>query len=267
MESSRRVSPVTLQRHMQVSEISIPSADVSFTNHVGKEAFITVLSDGNLQLEVMKQDPLNIGATLSHAIKIDSYEQSLVCQGTLVTDQDESRAKCRSRNVYAVSDQQDPNEALTLRRHVEELQQVPEQVAKGIAVLAAGPWSHCATQLDAAAPVGTAQGATGKKSASKGVAKAQGASCEKFGHGVWVDAKTPRPTHAGFVSSWATGPRIATSVRNRLPWMEPASRPFLVNLCPQLGYVSQLRSKEAHPLFAGQWMWQKCNWKEPGSEH
>jgi len=45
------------------------SADVALTNHVGKEAFTTALSDGNLQQQVMKREPLNIEAALSHAIE------------------------------------------------------------------------------------------------------------------------------------------------------------------------------------------------------
>jgi len=96
---------------MQVSDLAYPSADVALTNHVGKEAFITVLSDGNLQLEVMK---LNIEAALSHAIKVQLYEQSLMCQGTLVTDQGEGRAKRWPCNVYAMSDQQDSSDSVAL---------------------------------------------------------------------------------------------------------------------------------------------------------
>jgi len=82
-----------------------------------------------------------------------------------------------------VSDQQDPNEAVALCKHVEELQEVLEQVTKGIAALAAGPSGGRATESDAAASVGPLQGAAGKKSASKGVARALGASRGKFGHG------------------------------------------------------------------------------------
>jgi len=48
-------------------------------HHVGKEAPITVLSDRNLQLEVMKRVPLNIETACNHAIKVDAYEQSLAC--------------------------------------------------------------------------------------------------------------------------------------------------------------------------------------------
>ena len=50
--------------------------------HIGKEAFIAALSDGKLQLEVMKQDPQHVEAVLSYAIKLEAFEQSLASQGT-----------------------------------------------------------------------------------------------------------------------------------------------------------------------------------------
>ena len=98
--------------------LAYPSAGVTLTNHVYKEAFITALSDGHLQLEVMKREPVNIEAAVSCAIKVEAYEQSLVCQGTLATDK--SRVKCRSCNVYAVSDQSDAGENAILRKHIDE---------------------------------------------------------------------------------------------------------------------------------------------------
>jgi len=55
-------------------------ADVALTNHVCKEAFVIALSDGNLYLEVMKREPPNIDANLSHMIKIEAHEQSLLSQ-------------------------------------------------------------------------------------------------------------------------------------------------------------------------------------------
>ena len=94
--------------------LAYPSAEAPLVNHVGKEAFITVPSDGNLQLEVMKCVPLNIEATFCHAINIEAYEQSLACLGTLITDQNEGREKLQSHSVCC--------EAVTLWRHVEELQ-------------------------------------------------------------------------------------------------------------------------------------------------
>jgi len=77
-----------------------PSAEPSLINHVGKEALITALSDGNFQLEVMMHEPLNVEAAFSYALKVKAYEQLLACQSTLVTDQDQGRAKHRSCHVY-----------------------------------------------------------------------------------------------------------------------------------------------------------------------
>jgi len=87
-------------------------------NHVGKEAFVTALSDSNLQLEVMKREPPFIEAAISHTIKVETYEQSLVSQATLVADQDEGRTECRPRNVYAVMDKQELNDNVALQRCV-----------------------------------------------------------------------------------------------------------------------------------------------------
>jgi len=130
-------------------------------------------------VEVKKVEPPNVEATLSHAIKVEALEQSLACQGTLVTDQDDGRAELQSL-VCAVSDQLDSREA-ALHERVDELQEALEQATKGIVALAAGPWSGLAFQSDAAASVGSAQGATGKKSASRGAIKAQGAGQGKPG--------------------------------------------------------------------------------------
>jgi len=118
--------------------LSYPSADVALTSHVDKEAFIIALSDWNLQLEVMKWEPLNIEAALSHAIKVVAYEES-------VTDHDDGQAKCQPRNVYTVMDQLDSSDNVTLRRHVEKVQEALEQATQGIAALTAGPWSGCTT--------------------------------------------------------------------------------------------------------------------------
>jgi len=57
-------------------------------SHVGKEAFIAALSDSQLQLEVMKQQPQNVDAALSHAIKYEAFEQSMASQGGVVNHND-----------------------------------------------------------------------------------------------------------------------------------------------------------------------------------
>jgi len=57
------------------------------SNHVGKEAVITALNNGHLQLEVMKCKLVNIKAALRCTIKLEAYEQSLVHTGTLTSDE------------------------------------------------------------------------------------------------------------------------------------------------------------------------------------
>jgi len=57
--------------------LAYPSAEASLVSHVGKEEFIAALSDGRLQLEVMKREPQNVKAELSHTIKVEVFEQSL----------------------------------------------------------------------------------------------------------------------------------------------------------------------------------------------
>ena len=105
-------------RHLSVSEFAYPSAEASLIAHVSKEAFIAAVtvSDGNLQLEVMKCKPPNVDAMLSHAIKVEAFEQSLACQGTFVTDQDDGQAKCWSPVVCVVLNQSDSSETVALHR-------------------------------------------------------------------------------------------------------------------------------------------------------
>jgi len=43
--------------------------------HVSNETFIVALNDS--KLKVMKQEPQNVEAALSHAIKLEAFEQSL----------------------------------------------------------------------------------------------------------------------------------------------------------------------------------------------
>jgi len=64
--------------------LAYPSAKTSLVTHVGKETFIAALTDGKLQLEVMKPEPQNVEAALSHAIKFEAFEQLLTSQGAMV---------------------------------------------------------------------------------------------------------------------------------------------------------------------------------------
>ena len=55
--------------------LAYSSAEASLISHVGNEAFITALSGGNLQLEVMKQELSHVEAALSHAIQVYCQSQ------------------------------------------------------------------------------------------------------------------------------------------------------------------------------------------------
>jgi len=81
-----------------------PSADISLTTYVAKEAFITALNDNKLQIEVMKKEPCNIQEALSHAIKLEAFEQSLLLNNHNSDDIDDSCSRQRPKNVYTVID-------------------------------------------------------------------------------------------------------------------------------------------------------------------
>ena len=85
----------------------------------------------------MKREPQNVEAALSHTIKLESFEQSLSCKGTLI-NHDNGCSKRRSQTVYAVAELSDASENAVFCKPVDELQQVLVQVTKGIAALAAG---------------------------------------------------------------------------------------------------------------------------------
>ena len=84
--------------------LAYPSADISPTTYVAKEAFITVLSDNKLQIEVMKKEPRNIEEALSHAIKLEAFEQSLLLTScNSAGDSDEGHSRWRPKHVISVS--------------------------------------------------------------------------------------------------------------------------------------------------------------------
>jgi len=78
-----------------------------------RRPLIAALSNGKLQFEVMKHELQNVGAALSHAIKLEAYEQSLSAHGSVV-DRDDGRAKCRSHAVCAAVDLSEAGESIPL---------------------------------------------------------------------------------------------------------------------------------------------------------
>ena len=138
--TSGRDTPARLPGDQKVVSLAYPSEETRFTDHVGKEAFIRVLNDGPLQMEVMKGEPSNLETALNYATKYEAYEHSLISQGTLskssayASSSDDDRPKHRSRAVNAV---QDTGNDTAPQLSVGELQNLLAQATKGIAAQAA----------------------------------------------------------------------------------------------------------------------------------
>jgi len=92
LHARRRAPRQSLQQLYQdicrLVTFAYPSAKALLVTRVGKEAFIAVLSDGKIPLEVMKQEPQNVEATLSHTIKLQVFEHSLASQGAMFDHND-----------------------------------------------------------------------------------------------------------------------------------------------------------------------------------
>jgi len=99
--------------------MAYPDTNVALTTHVAKEAFLATLNDAQLQLEVMKREPQNVEQALSHAIKLEAYEQSLNVQSGTVADAGGSRLKRWPRDVCAVGDCSEAEETAALRKRVD----------------------------------------------------------------------------------------------------------------------------------------------------
>ena len=134
--------------------LAYPSADALLVTHVCKEAFIAAVSDGKLQLEVMKQEPQNVEAALSHTIKLEAFEQLLACQGAMVNHND-GCATCQLCSVCAVTGLSEVGETAALHKLIGDLWSAPAQVTRGMAALAEGLWSGHTTPSEVASSVGS----------------------------------------------------------------------------------------------------------------
>jgi len=128
LHARRRALEKSLQQLYQdicrLVTIAYPYAEALLVTHVGKEAFIAALSDGKLQLEAMKRELQDVEAGLSHAIKLDAFEQSLACRGrpTLV-DEDDGRVECQPRTLCTVAELSDVRKTAALHEQVVEMQE------------------------------------------------------------------------------------------------------------------------------------------------
>jgi len=120
--------------------LAYPSAEALLVTHVGKEAFIAVLSDGKLQLEVMKQELQIVEATLSYTIKSEAFEQSLTPQSAMA-DHNDGHAACWLCSVSMVAGPSEAGETAILCKLIRDLQNALAQATKVMAAMANGLWS------------------------------------------------------------------------------------------------------------------------------
>jgi len=109
--------------------LAYTSAEALLVTHVGKEAFIAVLSDCKLQLQVMKQEPQNVEAALSHSIRLEAFEQLLASQGGMV-DHNDGRTTCRSCSVCTVAGLLLAGKTATLCKLIGDLQDALAQATR-----------------------------------------------------------------------------------------------------------------------------------------
>ena len=124
--------------------LAYPSPEALLVTHVGKEAFIAVLSDGKLQLEVMKQEPQNMEAALSHTIKFEAFEQSLASQGAMV-NRNNGGATRRLCSLCALAGPSQADETAALHQLIGNL-----HATRVMAAVANGLWSDHTTPLKTA---------------------------------------------------------------------------------------------------------------------
>ena len=117
--------------------LAYPGAGPQLVTHVTLEAFLLGLNDPALQLEVMKSEPPNVEVALSHANKVEAYEQSLACTSTRVASAGHYSDR-RHRNAYAVLDREGSGQAPDLHDKVDELSVALGRVTENMTALVAG---------------------------------------------------------------------------------------------------------------------------------
>ena len=142
LHARRRAPGESLQQLYQdicrLVTLAYPSAEALLVTHVGKEAFIAVVNDGKLQLDVMKQEPQNVEGALSHAIKLRRL----------------SRTTCWPCTVCAVTGLSEADENAAVHELIEDLNTVA-QATKGMTALAKRLWSGHTAPSDAASSLGS----------------------------------------------------------------------------------------------------------------
>ena len=142
LHARRRIQGESLQSLYQdicrLVTLAYPSAEASLVTHVGKETFIAVLSDGKLELEVMKQEPQNMEAALRHTIKLclNNRWPAKVLWLTIMTAA--LRAGCV---VCTVAGPSEVDETAALHKLIRDVQDTLAQATRVMAAISNGLWN------------------------------------------------------------------------------------------------------------------------------
>jgi len=171
--------------------LAYPGAGPQLVTHVTLEAFLLGLNDPALQLEVMKSEPPNVEVALSHAIKVEAYEQSLACTSTRVAGAGHYSDR-RHRNTYAVLDREGSGQAPELHHKVDELSVALAWVTENMSALVAGLGRIWEPQRRSVASTKENQSAAGRALPSTLSAESTAPSRGRFSRGTRGNEK-PRP--------------------------------------------------------------------------
>jgi len=111
-------------------QFAFPDAPSNFLALEGRNAFLSVLDDGELELEVLKLQPTTLSDAVDHVIRLESLAESVRLRSLAATDRASGRAP-RQRNILAVTDKQEPKEENNeLQQRLAELEKQLKQVTQ-----------------------------------------------------------------------------------------------------------------------------------------
>jgi len=102
-----------------------------FLAHVGVNAFIAALDDSDLEFEILKLEPQTLPDAVSHAIRLESLEESVRARPHTAADK-ASGCVSRQRSILAVTDEnKDKDKDAYLQQRVAQLEHQLKQATQG----------------------------------------------------------------------------------------------------------------------------------------
>jgi len=103
-----------------------------FVSRVGVNAFVTALSDRELEYEVLKLEPKTLEEAANHAMRLDALARSLDARTYVSASQAGRQGQRRPRNIYAVTDEkQETGDNADLLQRIAELEKQLKQATIG----------------------------------------------------------------------------------------------------------------------------------------